>query len=481
MSYDDPDVRPLLDLEGLKEWRPGRTRATRRSSAPSTASASTAATARSSPDGVTRLTGLPVVDLGDLGLDGGAHLLVKLRARRRRRRVRRSRCAARTPTSLGQLGAWCRAQGHRVPRPRRAPPAASAVGLGARRARPPARSRARGPPRCRGARRRRRRPAGALGPRGARRAGRGRRARRRASRSHDATTSGPTAPRLYAQAAAAQWDPATAIDWDAPLDQPGGDRGRRRPGDDVPRREREGGAGRAGALPRPGPPPLPRGAAAARGQVADEARHIEVFTRRAHARRRPSSALSTAAGRASLQTLLDEPDFATRLVPALGARRGHLPVAARVPRAPRPRRRSPAGSPTSPRQDEARHVAFGARPPRAPRRARARLCDRAWPRAVERRHDALRTPPGSTTRSSTRSCCSPPAPGRPAAIAAGLARPSRSCSATWTTAGGPASRASASPPARPRPCPRCTRATSCERRRLRRSGRPVSSLPGVIE
>ena len=25
MSYDDPQVRPLLDLEGLKEWRPGRT------------------------------------------------------------------------------------------------------------------------------------------------------------------------------------------------------------------------------------------------------------------------------------------------------------------------------------------------------------------------------------------------------------------------------------------------------------------------
>ena len=25
MSYDDPDVRPLLDLEGLKEWRAGRT------------------------------------------------------------------------------------------------------------------------------------------------------------------------------------------------------------------------------------------------------------------------------------------------------------------------------------------------------------------------------------------------------------------------------------------------------------------------
>jgi hypothetical protein len=25
MSYDDPAVRGLLDLEGLKAWRPGRT------------------------------------------------------------------------------------------------------------------------------------------------------------------------------------------------------------------------------------------------------------------------------------------------------------------------------------------------------------------------------------------------------------------------------------------------------------------------
>jgi hypothetical protein len=25
MSYDDPAVRPLLQLEGLKEWRTGRT------------------------------------------------------------------------------------------------------------------------------------------------------------------------------------------------------------------------------------------------------------------------------------------------------------------------------------------------------------------------------------------------------------------------------------------------------------------------
>ena len=25
MSYADPEVRPLLDLEGLKQWQPGRT------------------------------------------------------------------------------------------------------------------------------------------------------------------------------------------------------------------------------------------------------------------------------------------------------------------------------------------------------------------------------------------------------------------------------------------------------------------------
>jgi len=25
MSYSDPDVRPLLDMEGLKEWQGGRT------------------------------------------------------------------------------------------------------------------------------------------------------------------------------------------------------------------------------------------------------------------------------------------------------------------------------------------------------------------------------------------------------------------------------------------------------------------------
>jgi len=44
-------------------------------------------------------------------------------------------------------------------------------------------------------------------------------------------------------------------------------------------------------------------------QAADEARHIEVFTRRAFLKR-TQLGLSTAGGQASLQTLVDEPNFA---------------------------------------------------------------------------------------------------------------------------------------------------------------------------
>ena len=44
-------------------------------------------------------------------------------------------------------------------------------------------------------------------------------------------------------------------------------------------------------------------------QAADEARHMEVFTRRALLKGRQLG-LSTAGGQASLQTLVEEPDFA---------------------------------------------------------------------------------------------------------------------------------------------------------------------------
>jgi hypothetical protein len=122
-------------------------------------------------------------------------------------------------------------------------------------------------------------------------------------------------------------------------------------------------------------------------QAADEARHIEVFTRRARLRRN-SLGLSTASGQTSLKTLVDEPDFAIAsfLLSVLGEgtflsllwfieRYAPDPVTAAVTRLAA--------------QDEARHVAFGlahlgqhlSREPDF----RPRLAD-----AIRRRHDALR-------------------------------------------------------------------------------------------
>src|SRR4051794_38238957 len=92
-------------------------------------------------------------------------------------------------------------------------------------------------------------------------------------------------------------------------------------------------------------------------QAADEPRHMEVFTRRELLRRKELG-LSTAGGQASLQTLVDEPDFATAsfLLSVLGEgtflsllwfieRFAPDPVTSTVCRLAA--------------QDEARHVAFG--------------------------------------------------------------------------------------------------------------------------
>jgi hypothetical protein len=122
-------------------------------------------------------------------------------------------------------------------------------------------------------------------------------------------------------------------------------------------------------------------------QAADEARHIEVFTRRARLKR-SRLGRSTIGGQVSLKTLIDEPQFAVAsfLLSVLGEgtflsllwfieRYAPDPVTATVARLAA--------------QDEARHVAFGlahlsqhlARAPEF----RPRLAD-----AVRRRHDALR-------------------------------------------------------------------------------------------
>ena len=126
-------------------------------------------------------------------------------------------------------------------------------------------------------------------------------------------------------------------------------------------------------------------------QAADEARHIEVFTRRALLHR-GDLGLSTAGGRSSLDTLLSEPDFALAsfLLSVLGEGsflsllwflHAHAPdpVTAEVARLAA--------------QDEARHVAFGlahlARHVDLDPTLRPRLAA-----AVERRHDALRASAG---------------------------------------------------------------------------------------
>ena len=126
--------------------------------------------------------------------------------------------------------------------------------------------------------------------------------------------------------------------------------------------------------------------------VADEARHIEVFTRRAalteHAARpvdrRRTGVAADPARRARLRH---------RLVPAVGDGRGHVRLAARVPRTPRARPAHPAHRPPHP---PGRGPPRGVRPrpPRAPRGHRPERRGRASARAVERRHAALRTTAG---------------------------------------------------------------------------------------
>jgi hypothetical protein len=121
-------------------------------------------------------------------------------------------------------------------------------------------------------------------------------------------------------------------------------------------------------------------------QAADEARHVEVFSRRGQLSGGPLGT-SSAGGRASLQTLLNEPDFTTAsfLLSVLGEgtfvdllrflhRHAPDPVTADVTRLAL--------------RDEARHVAFGvAHTAHAARANRGYLG--ALRQAVERRHAAL--------------------------------------------------------------------------------------------
>jgi hypothetical protein len=165
-------------------------------------------------------------------------------------------------------------------------------------------------------------------------------------------------PRLYLQAAAAQWNPATAIEWDADFELPP---------------EIETAVvqvmtylieNETAALLVPARflaqvhPHFREVMQLLAIQVADEARHIEVFTRRATLRHKGELGLSTVSGQQSLKTLLDEPDFtlASFLLSVLGEGTFLNLLWFLEQHAPDPVTRQVAKLAA---QDEARHVAFG--------------------------------------------------------------------------------------------------------------------------
>lgn len=194
------------------------------------------------------------------------------------------------------------------------------------------------------------------------------------------------APKLYAQAVAAQWNPSTAINWAEDFEL-------------APEIERAVVQvmtylieNENAALQVPARfiaqihPHFREVLQLLAVQVADEARHVEVFTRRATLKGHEPG-LSTVGGRQSLKTLLDEPDFALAsfLLSVLGEGTFLHLLWFLEAQAPDPLTRQIARLTV---QDEARHVAFGvshlqyhaARDPAL----RDRLAN-----AVTRRHDAL--------------------------------------------------------------------------------------------
>ncbi len=324
------------------------------------------------------------IDLADIGLDEGGHLL-NVRALAALRPGAEVHVAGTHPALAVHLRAWCRARGHET--------VEHADGTLVVRRGSAVDDRWSGAVRAGGA------AAGAVEPKADPSWG-------LAARGALVELGGPplgadlvdatqawtdVAPKLYAQAVAAQWDPATAIDWSAPITHD----------DDVERAvvqvmtylvENELAAlvvpSRSIARVHPHFREVVQLLAV---QCADEARHVEVFMRRATLRH-AEIGTSGAGGRASLHTLTAEPDhhLAAFMLSVLGEgsflsllsfleRHAPDPVTARVAHLTL--------------QDEARHVAFGqahleqAVTADPSLRGRLRL-------AVERRHDALASTAG---------------------------------------------------------------------------------------
>ncbi|MFJ1652859.1 ferritin-like domain-containing protein [Streptomyces sp. NPDC088337] len=324
-----------------------------------------------------------VVDLGALGFEQGAHLLLD-RAVRQAPHGSRIEVLGTDPALLPHLAVWCRHEGHelRTAEPGEAPVVARLRAGPAAGARLKAAQRAGGP------------SAAQIAERAPLHWG-------LAARGALVEAGGPEvpftvvdrdiawadlAPRLYQQAAASQWDPQSAVEWDADFTLP----------DEIEAAvvqvmtylvENE-----QAALVMPARllvqvhPHFREVLQLLAVQAADEARHVEVFTRRALLRG-GAMGTSSVGGRASLATLLTEPDFsiASFLLSVLGEgsflsllafleRHAPDPVTRRVSRLVR--------------QDEARHVAFGVGHLEHRATVDPLLHDRLRA-AVERRHDAL--------------------------------------------------------------------------------------------
>jgi hypothetical protein len=332
------------------------------------------------------------VELGSLGLDGGGDILVKL-ALAEQQTGDEIGVRGTHPDLAGHLATWCRQHGHRWRTPAEGTtdgaigiiergPAVSARWVGAQHAghADPTRAGAidADPPGDWG-----------LAARGATIEPGGPTPQFRIHRRDEVWTDRAAA--LYAQATAAQWDPTKAIDWNAPIDH----------------NQRVEAAvvqvmtflieNEEAALVVPARflgqihPHFREVQQFIAVTVADEARHIEVFTRRATMNGN-DLALSTVGGRASLQTLLDEPDYAIAsfLLSVMGEGTFVSLLSFLERHAPDPVTRQIS---YLTRNDEARHVAFSLahleRHTRIEPDLRSRLA-----RAVEQRHRALQNTSG---------------------------------------------------------------------------------------
>lgn len=199
------------------------------------------------------------------------------------------------------------------------------------------------------------------------------------------------AGRLYAQAVASQWDPHSAIPWSAPVELDA------EVEDAVVQLMTYLVENETAALLVPSRfiagihPHFRETLQLLAVQVADEARHMEVFTRRATLKREYLG-LSSAGGQASLKTLLDEPNFAPAsfLLSVLGEGSFLNLLAFLAHYAPDPITEAAARLAA---QDEGRHVGFALSHLHQQISLQPQLREQLSA-AVRQRHEALRNTAG---------------------------------------------------------------------------------------